>query len=93
MRPADAFGVVVRSVGLVLLVVSVPPLCFGVLGLVLGGPGETVAFMIFAAPGVFAGLWMLRGAQLMVDFAFQGEARSARGGVAGSGGPDAPVSR
>ncbi len=93
MRPADVFGVVVRSVGLVLLVVSVPPLCFGVLGLVLGGPGQTFGVMIFSAPGVFAGLWMLRGAQLMVDFAYSGEAWKIPGSVAGKGDPDTPVSR
>ena len=61
MNPTDAFGVVVRSIGL-LLVLS----AFFQLFVVAWAP----AMLILAVPTLLIGLWLLRGAAAVVAFAY-----------------------
>jgi hypothetical protein len=70
MRPREAFGVVVRSVGLVAALAGGLLLFVAALYLVGGllGPAIVIAVPGFAA--LIAGVWFLRGAEAIVGFAF-----------------------
>jgi hypothetical protein len=46
----------------------------GLLGVVLGGPGQMVAMLVFGIPVLLIGIWLLRGARPLVEFAYPGEA-------------------
>jgi hypothetical protein len=70
MKPYEAFGVVVRSIGLLFLLPGVGLILWGLLYLVLGGPGSAVGMFISAVPALFVGVWFLQGAQLVMEFAY-----------------------
>jgi hypothetical protein len=61
MKPAEAFGVVVRSVGLIFLVFST-----NLLLTALANPG----LLFFMVPMLAIGIWLLRGAPTIVNFAY-----------------------
>ena len=61
MKPYEAFGVVVRSAGLLLLVSTANMLLMAV-----AQPG----FLILMIPMLAIGIWLLRGAPVLVDFAY-----------------------
>ncbi len=71
MKTTQLFGVIVRTVGLVVLVVSVGFLIPGVLSLILGGPFGGLVF--YGLPAFVLGLWLLRGARSLVAFAYPEE--------------------
>jgi len=73
MKPSEAFGVVVRSVGLVTVVPAVGTLCYALLTVVMGGPASAGGLIILALPPLCAGLWLLRGAPGLVAFAYPDE--------------------
>ena len=61
MKPSEVFGVVVRSVGLLLLVsVANMPL------MLVAQPG----LLIIAIPMSVIGIWLLRGAPALIHFAY-----------------------
>jgi len=70
MKPRELFGVLVRTIGVVLFLPAVFATSFALLGLVLGGPGEVIGMLWFGIPALVVGLWLLRGANALVAFAF-----------------------
>jgi hypothetical protein len=73
MKPSETFGVVVRSVGLVIVVMAGGTLGFALLTIVMGGPASAGGLMILGFPPLCAGLWLLRGAPGLVAFAYPDE--------------------
>ena len=74
MKPAELFGVVVRTIGLLLVLSSAWMVLLGLLGVVLGGPGQMAGMLVFGIPVLLIGIWLLRGARPLVEFAYPGEA-------------------
>ncbi len=70
MKPADVFVVVVRTIGLVVCLVAGAILFWALLNLVLGGPASVLGLVIVGIPVLGIGLWLLRGAPLLIAFAF-----------------------
>ncbi len=70
MKPSELFGVVVRSVGLLIVLPSLGLQFFALLDLVGGGPGNAVGILILSIPALLVGLWLLRGAPGIVAFAY-----------------------
>jgi len=70
MKPSELFGVVVRSVGLLLVLPALGVQFFAILNLVMGGPGNVAGMMILSIPVLLVGLWLLRGAPGIVAFAY-----------------------
>jgi len=70
MTPVDAFGVVVRSIGLLVVATS----CWSIL---LAGLTGQLGPVIAAVPPFFVGLWLLRGGAAVVRFAYPDESRPA----------------
>ncbi|MGD0655967.1 MAG: hypothetical protein ABSA16_16645 [Thermoguttaceae bacterium] len=73
MKPSDLFGVVVRTLGLLLLMGSLWLLFWAFLNLVMGGPGSTIGLMITAIPPLFVGVYFLGGAKGLVYLTYQDE--------------------
>jgi len=69
MKPSDAFGVVVRSIGLLLFLQGIA-MCL----VAVGAPG----MILLAIPALVVGLWLLRGAQFIVSFAYPDETAESR---------------
>jgi hypothetical protein len=62
MKPSELFGVVIRSVGLVVMLSAMSVLFYAILSLVLGGPASVVGLFIIGIPPLLVGLWLLLGA-------------------------------
>lgn len=75
MTPAQLFGVVVRTIGLVLTIYGTFSSCFGLL-LVLTEAG--IMSLILGVVAMLVGLWMLRGAQPVIAFAYYDEHGAGR---------------
>jgi len=73
MKPSDVFGVVVRTVGLVVTLMGLWRIGYAILDLVGGGPGGAAGLLITGVPELLVGLWLLRGAKPLVQFAFPEE--------------------
>lgn len=73
MKPSELFGVMVRTIGLLLVLSSAWGLFFAGLNLVLGGPGNVAGMVIMGVPVFCVGLWLLRGAESFVRFAYPEE--------------------
>ena len=71
MQEKSIFSLVVRSVGLIVVVVSAGFLIPGTLSLLMGGPLGGLLF--YGVPALLLGLWLLRGAQSIVSFAYPNE--------------------
>jgi hypothetical protein len=70
MRPPEMFGVVVRTIGLLLVLSGAWGLLLGTLVVVLGGPNANVV-LFSGIPMLLTGLWLLgRGADALVEFAY-----------------------
>lgn len=75
MKPSELFGVVVRTIGLLVLLSAVWATFLGSLGVALGGPGQTVGMLFFGIPALLIGLWLMRsGAHALVRFAYPDDA-------------------
>ena len=61
MKPSEVFGVVVRSVGLMVIVANV-------VGLITSIAQPGVLFIV--VPMLLLGIWLLRGAPAIVQFAY-----------------------
>jgi hypothetical protein len=78
MKPPDVFGIVVRTLGLLLVLGVAPCLLLAILSLALGGPYNVAELLIFGLPTLVVGLWLLRGAPLLVSFAYPDAFRKTR---------------
>jgi hypothetical protein len=74
MKPAEAFAVVVRSIGLIICLVSGAVLCWAFIVLVFGGPRNAAGILIIGGPPLLVGLWLLRGAPRLIRFAYPNDA-------------------
>jgi hypothetical protein len=61
MRPFELFGVVVRSVGLLLVLSAAWVLFWAMVNLLLGGPGNVAGMLVGGIPVLLVGIWLLRG--------------------------------
>ncbi len=69
MKSAEAFGVAVRTVGLLVLLSAAWTTFLGALGVIGGGP--TGGMLFFGIPALLVGLFLLRGgADVIVKFAY-----------------------
>ncbi len=66
MKPAEMFGVVVRTIGLLMTLGALSSFFVATMNLVLGGPGFLGGFL-YGIPGMFLGLYFLSGAELLVN--------------------------
>jgi hypothetical protein len=73
MKPSDLFGVVVRTIGLILLLISLSLLFWAFLNLVMGGPSSVIGMIILAIPPLFVSVYFLGGAKGLVYLAYQEE--------------------
>ena len=73
MKPSDIFGIVVRTVGLVIALMGLWTIGWAIVNLVGGGPGGAVGLLVPGILELLAGLWLLRGAKPLVHFAFPQE--------------------
>ncbi len=62
MKPSELFGVVVRSVGLLMVLSATSVLFYAILNLVMGGPASVVGLLIVGVPPLLVGYWLLLGA-------------------------------
>lgn len=69
MTPSEAFGVVVRSVGLLVVLWGL-----SLLVVAIGAPG----LILVAIPVLLVGLWLLRGARAVISFAYPDERQDVR---------------
>jgi hypothetical protein len=66
MSPKDGFGIVVRAVGLGLMIHGARPL----LSISMTGWYSSAGFWLHVILAIGLGLWMLRGARPLVDWAY-----------------------
>ena len=64
MKPSDIFGIVVRTVGLILVLGAIFYLIAAIL---------LPALLFYCIPVLLLGLWLLRGGKAVVSFAFPEE--------------------
>ncbi len=70
MKPSELFGVIVRTIGLILVLSALCQVFIAILNLVGGGPGNVVGMLLYGIPALLVGLWFLRGAKALICFAF-----------------------
>lgn len=69
MKPAELFGVVIRTIGLLLLVSAVSQILWALINLIGGGPGNAAVMLLIGIPCFLVGSWFLRGAPILVSYA------------------------
>jgi hypothetical protein len=65
MKPSELFGVVVRTIGLIVAMGAVFAIFVATVRIVLHGPRFFEGFL-FGIPGLFLGVYFLSGAELLV---------------------------
>jgi len=78
MKAAEVFGIVVRTIGLIVILLALGLIFPAILSLVAGGPGTLIGLLFYGIPVLVVGLWLLRGAGLIVSFAFPNDRRENR---------------
>jgi drug/metabolite transporter (DMT)-like permease len=73
MKPSEVFGVVVRSIGLLLVMGVLWAFYWAFLSLILGGPGNVLGILIVSIPALFVGVWFLSGPKSLISIAYQEE--------------------
>ncbi len=73
MTASDLFGVIVRTIGLLMLLAALWQIAWALLNLVGGGPGNAVALLLGGVPTLLLGWWFLRGARRLVSYAYAEE--------------------
>lgn len=74
MKASEAFGVAIRSVGLLLVLSAMWQLFSALMNTVGGAQGSPIAgLLVSGVPTLLVGLWLLRGAPVLVRFAFPEE--------------------
>ena len=71
MKPAELFGVVIRTIGLLLLVSAVSQILWALINLIGGGPGNAAVMLLIGIPCFLVGSWFLRGAPILVSYAYK----------------------
>jgi hypothetical protein len=66
MTAAQLFGVVVRTVGLLMAIYGTIASCFGLIVIAWG----SVIPLVFGLPAMLIGLWLLRGPQSLIAYAY-----------------------
>lgn len=79
MKPSEVFGVVIRTIGLLLLMFAVAQFLMALLNLMGGGPGNAAAMILGGTPSLLVGLWFLRGAPIIVSYAYRLDRRKQHG--------------
>jgi len=74
MNPSQAFGVAVRTIGLLLVLCATPSIYSTGIILAFGrskdAQGVAVLSLILAVAGFLAGLWLLRGPKGLIAYAY-----------------------
>jgi len=70
MKTTEVFGIVVRTLGLIVVLIALGLILPAMLSLVMGGPGALIGLLFYGIPALVVGLWLLRGARPIVSFAF-----------------------
>ncbi|MBN2128483.1 MAG: hypothetical protein JW741_03270 [Sedimentisphaerales bacterium] len=73
MNAADVFGVIVRTIGLLILLGALWQIALGLLALLGGGPYNTIALLLSGIPALLLGLWFLKGAKFLMAYAYPKE--------------------
>ncbi len=72
MKPVELFGVIVRTIGLLVALGSLAWIFAATMHLVLGGPGFFEGYL-YGIPGLFIGVYFLSGAELLVSSVYSKE--------------------
>jgi hypothetical protein len=72
MKPVELFGVIVRTIGLLVAMGSLSSMCVHLISVVVGGPGS-LGGLLLGIPGLFVGIYFLSGAELLVDSVYPKE--------------------
>jgi hypothetical protein len=70
MKASELFGVAVRVIGLVMIIYGIILLSFAMLNVVGSGPVNVHSLILYANPLLCVGIWFLRGAALLIMFAY-----------------------
>ena len=70
MNASDVFGVIVRTIGLLVLLAALWQIAVALLTLVAGGPGNALALLLSGIPALLLGLWLLSGAKFLIAYAY-----------------------
>ncbi len=82
MKPQELFGVVIRTIGLLLSLSSLWFFFMALLSVIGGGPVSPIGLIIYGIPTLFVGVWFLGGAPLIVSLAYQQELEREQRGPA-----------
>jgi hypothetical protein len=74
MKPSELFGVVVRSLGLLVMLPAMWCIFWAILNLVLGGP-NAVGMLVAGIPALLLGTWLLLGASGLAAAVYSNEAK------------------
>ncbi|MGA2620644.1 MAG: hypothetical protein ABSF26_23725 [Thermoguttaceae bacterium] len=72
MKPVELFGVIVRTIGLLVTMCAVFLIFVATVHLVLRGPGFIEGYLL-GVPGLFIGIYFLSGAELLVNSVYPKE--------------------
>ena len=72
MKPVDVFGIIVRTVGLIITLGIAWRMCVSIT-MLLGGSWADLMNLLFYIPLLLVSLWLLHGAHALVNFAYPGE--------------------
>ncbi len=73
MKPSELFGVLVRTVGLVVTLSALGLIGLAILSAVMGGPESVLGLLIRGIPTLLVGLWLLSGAEWLVRLVYRSE--------------------
>lgn len=71
MKPSELFGVVIRTIGLLLLMSAVSQIIWAMVNMIGGGPGNAAVMLLIGIPCFLVGSWFLRGAPILVSYAYK----------------------
>jgi hypothetical protein len=72
MKPSDLFGVLVRTIGLLITMGALLLIVVATVHLVLRGPGFLEGYL-YGVPGLFVGVYFLSGAESLVNAVYPKE--------------------
>ncbi len=72
MKPVELFGVIVRTIGLLVTMGALLLFLVATVHLVCGGPGFLEGYL-FGFPGLFVGIYFLSGAEALVNAVYPKE--------------------
>ena len=80
MKPSELFGVVVRSLGLLIVMCAVWSLIWVIFTCMLGGPApnNVVGVIVNGILSLFVGIWFLSGASGLVSVAYPEESERVK---------------